>query len=433
MVLPLKSRLPCLKSWGNLEDQNQEETNCIEVKNLWKVFGDGAEDILGSDLAKKSKQEILKETGCVIAVRDVSFEVKKGEFFVIMGLSGSGKSTLIRLLLRLIEPTAGNILVNGSDICQYDNDELINLRRHTTSMVFQNYGLLPHRTVMENVAYGLKIRGEGKKERLKRAQQAIETVSLEGWENAMPSTLSGGMQQRVGIARALANESEIMLMDEPFGGLDPLIRRQMQDELIELFEKLKKTIIFVTHDLNEALKMGSRIAIMRDGDIIQIGSPEDVITSPIDDYVRDFVQDASSAKVLTAEHVMDQPGVLLYEWQGPKAALQILKDADFDTTFLVNKQKQLLGIVTHSKLAKIIKQKGATIKDALEKETVTCRPDTIIEELFSVAANCDYPIAVTDENDKLLGEIQASAILLSMSQDNGDMAADKQEEKKAET
>jgi len=249
----------------------------------------------------------------------------------------------------------------------------------------------------------------------------------------MPSTLSGGMQQRVGIARALANESEIMLIDEPFGGLDPLIRRQMQDELIELFEKLKKTIIFVTHDLNEALKMGSRIAIMRDGDIIQIGSPEDVITSPIDDYVRDFVQDASSAKVLTAEHVMDQPGVLLYEWQGPKAALQILKDADFDTTFLVNKQKQLLGIVTHSKLAKIIKQKGATIKDALEKETVTCRPDTIIEELFSVAANCDYPIAVTDENDKLLGEIQASAILLSMSQDNGDMAADKQEEKKAET
>jgi glycine betaine/proline transport system ATP-binding protein len=388
---------------------------CVEVKNLWKIFGDDAQGVLNSDLKNAGKEEVLEKAGAVIAVRDVSFKIRRGEFFVIMGLSGSGKSTLIRLLLRLTEPVAGNIIINGKDICSFDDKELVRLRRHTTSMVFQQFGLLPHKTVLENVAYGLKVRGEDKGKRLQRAQEATETVGLKGWENSMPSTLSGGMQQRVGIARALATEPEILLMDEPFSGLDPLIRRQMQDELIELQEKVQKTIIFVTHDLNEALKMGCRIAIMRDGDIIQIGTPEEVVTTPADSYVSDFVQDASAAKVLTAEYIMDQPGVLLYDWQGPKAALQLMKDDDVDSAFIVNRRRDLLGCVSTIHLAKAIGSKDAVLTDFMEKAT-TCKPDTIIEELFPIAAECDYPIAVVDEENKLLGEIQTSAILLSMSQ-----------------
>jgi glycine betaine/proline transport system ATP-binding protein len=391
----------------------------VEIENLWKIFGKNPEQILNSELKSAPKGEVLEKTGHVVAVSDVSFSVKRGEFFVIMGLSGSGKSTLIRLLLRLIEPTSGSICIHGEDICAFDNKQLVNLRRHTTSMVFQHFGLLPHRNVLENVAYGLKVRGEEKEDRLKKARQAIDTVGLKGWEEYMPHNLSGGMQQRVGLARALANEPEILLMDEPFSGLDPLIRRQMQDELWELQEKVRKTILFVTHDLNEALKMGDRIAIMRDGRIIQIGTPEEVLSTPADTYVAQFVQDASPAKVLSAHHIMDDPDTILYEWQGPKAALQLLKDADADTAFVLSRSKKLLGIVSSINVAKIARNKDKTIKEAIEEATM-CTPETMVEDLFKVAAECDYPIAVVGEDGKLLGEIQTSAILLSMSQEKVD-------------
>ncbi|MBW2545498.1 MAG: ATP-binding cassette domain-containing protein, partial [Deltaproteobacteria bacterium] len=238
---------------------------CVEVNGLWKIFGKKAVDILNSDLRFESKEAILEKTGNVMAVRDVSFSVARGEFFVIMGLSGSGKSTLIRMLLRLIDSTSGSIRVNGEDILKYNKKQLRDFRRHTTGMVFQYFGLFPHRNVLYNVAYGLKVRGVSKEECHTKAQEAIETVGLRGWENYHPSSLSGGMRQRVGIARALTINPEILLMDEPFSGLDPLIRREMQDELIELQDKVQKTIIFVTHDLHEALKLGDRIAIMRDG------------------------------------------------------------------------------------------------------------------------------------------------------------------------
>ena len=406
-----------------MEDNNLRNKSgevCIEVQGLWKIFGKKSDEILHSELRSGSKDSILEKTGCVMAVRDVSFNVHRGEFFVIMGLSGSGKSTLIRLLLRLIEPTAGTMHINGEDICRYNDDQLINFRRHTTSMVFQHFGLFPHRSVLDNVAYGLKVQDISKQERYAKAQEAIETVGLKGWEQYMPSALSGGMQQRVGIARALTTEPEILLMDEPFSGLDPLIRREMQDELIELQDKVQKTIVFVTHDLHEALKMGDRIAIMRDGEIIQIGVPEDVISQPADDYVREFVQDASPAKVFTAGRVMDEPDALLYEWQGIKAALHVMSSAKEDYAFMVGRNRQFLGLVTLKRLKSLLQTDSASVKDALEPDPPTTNPETILEDLFPIAAEADYPIAVVDDNGRFMGEIQISSIFENMIQDKGD-------------
>jgi len=406
-----------------LEDNNLKNKSgevCIEVQGLWKIFGKKSDEILHSELRSGSKDSILEKTGCVMAVRDVSFNVHRGEFFVIMGLSGSGKSTLIRLLLRLIETTAGTMHINGEDICRYNDDQLINFRRHTTSMVFQHFGLFPHRSVLDNVAYGLKVQDISKEERYAKAQEAIETVGLKGWEQYMPSALSGGMQQRVGIARALTTEPEILLMDEPFSGLDPLIRREMQDELIELQDKVQKTIVFVTHDLHEALKMGDRIAIMRDGEIIQIGVPEDVISQPADDYVREFVQDASPAKVFTAGRVMDEPDALLYEWQGIKAALHVMSSAKEDYAFMVGRNRQFLGLVTLKRLKSLLQTHSASVKDALEPDPPITNPDAVLEDLFPIAAEADYPIAVVDDNGRFMGEIQIGSIFENMIQDKGD-------------
>ncbi|MBW2649937.1 MAG: glycine betaine/L-proline ABC transporter ATP-binding protein [Deltaproteobacteria bacterium] len=390
---------------------------CLEVNGLWKIFGKKAEDILNSDLRFESKETILEKTGNVMAVKNVSFSVARGEFFVIMGLSGSGKSTLIRMLLRLIDSTSGSIHVNGEDILKYNKKQLRDFRRHTTGMVFQYFGLFPHRTVLDNVAYGLKVRGVSKEECHARAQEAIETVGLKGWENYHPSALSGGMQQRVGIARALTINPEILLMDEPFSGLDPLIRREMQDELLELQDKVQKTIIFVTHDLHEALKLGDRIAIMRDGKVVQIGAPEDVITSPADDYVREFVQDASPARVLTAGGIMEQPEALLYEWQGPKAALHTLKDIKEDYAFMVSRNRRLLlGLVTLKRLKAVIQNNGPFPEEAFEPDPPTTGPDAILEDLFPIAAEADYPIAVVDEDGKFMGEVQISSIFENMIQ-----------------
>jgi len=401
---------------------------CVGVKELWKIFGPDAEQLLHSEGRFDSKEKILEETGCVVALRDIAFEVRRGEFFVIMGLSGSGKSTLIRCLLRLIEPTAGQMLINGNDICSYNELQLMELRRHTTSMVFQHFGLFPHRSVIDNVAYGLKVRGVGVEQRYERAREVIVKVGLKGWEDYLPSALSGGMQQRVGLARALATEPEILLMDEPFSGLDPLIRRQMQDELAELQAEVQKTIVFVTHDLHEALKMGDRIAIMRDGEIIQIGTPEDIITVPSDAYVREFVQDASPAKVLTAGTIMEQPNVLLYEWQGPKAALHILTTTSLQNVFLVGRRGKLLGLVTIERLKELIKKKGNSLRDALEPDLLTCTSETVVEDLFPLAVSTSYPIPVVDDKGRFMGEIHISTILSCMIQRQEVGMEQKQEE-----
>jgi glycine betaine/proline transport system ATP-binding protein len=288
--------------------QADDAAGCaMSVQGLWKVFGPKADKVIGTPEAELSRAELLERTGCVAAVRDVSFEVGPGEVFVVMGLSGSGKSTLVRCLTRLIEPTAGSVTIDGQNMTDASESRLRELRRNHVSMVFQNFGLLPHRRVIDNVAYGLEVRGVGKAERHKKAGEVVEMVGLKGYENSYPDQLSGGMQQRVGLARALANDPSLLLFDEPFSALDPLIRRDMQNEVIRLQGDLHKTMVFITHDLQEALKLGDRILIMRDGEIIQIGRPDEVVGAPADDYVRDFVSDIPRAHVLTLSWVMRNP------------------------------------------------------------------------------------------------------------------------------
>ena len=276
----------------------------VSCRNVWKVYGPKADRVVGSPEASLSRAELLEKTGCVAAVRDVSFDVRPGEVFVVMGLSGSGKSTLVRCLTRLIEPTAGEVMIDGEEVLSVPEDRLRDIRRHKVSMVFQHFGLLPHRRIVENVAFGLEVQGVEKEERLRRAAGVLETVGLGSWGDSYPDELSGGMQQRVGLARALATGPEIMLFDEPFSALDPLIRRDMQDEVIRLQKDVKKTMIFITHDLLEALKLGDRIAIMKDGHFVQVGTPEDVVAHPADDYVADFTRDVPRTHVLTARSIM---------------------------------------------------------------------------------------------------------------------------------
>jgi glycine betaine/proline transport system ATP-binding protein len=279
----------------------------LSVQGLWKIFGPRADKIIGTPDADLSRPELKKKTGCVVGVKDVSFDVAPGEVFVVMGLSGSGKSTLVRCLTRLIEPTAGTVLIDGDDVTAASEGKLREMRRTHVSMVFQHFGLLPHRQVIDNVAYGLEIRGMGKKERRSKAGEMIDLVGLTGYESSYPDQLSGGMQQRVGLARALASEPSMLLFDEPFSALDPLIRRDMQNEVIRLHRELGKTMVFITHDLQEALKLGDRILIMRDGEMVQVGRPDQVVGAPADDYVRDFTSDVPRSHVLTLRWVMRDP------------------------------------------------------------------------------------------------------------------------------
>jgi len=305
-------------------------------------------------------------------------------------------------------------MFDGENITNFNKEKLQDFRRRRVSMVFQHYGLFPHYTVLQNAAYGLKARGENKETREAMAREALQTVGLAGWEEHYPHSLSGGMQQRVGLARALATEPDLLLMDEPFSGLDPLIRRQMQDELVDLQDKLHKTIVFVTHDLHEALKLGDRIAIMRNGEIIQMGTPEEVVTDPADEYVQEFVQDASPAKVLTAEHIMEDPEVLLYGWEGPKTARRIMTDHKREWAFMVNKRHKFLGVVSIDNLDKTpspsVEQFIADSKESIP----TCSPDMPLEELFPLAAEATYPIPVLNEEHKLLGVVRYRSIFDSM-------------------
>jgi len=322
----------------------------VSCRNVWKVYGPKADRIVGTPDADLPRAELLAKTGCVAAVRDVSFEVGQGEVFVVMGLSGSGKSTLVRMLNRIHDPSAGEILVDGSDVMQMNDDELRTVRRTKISMVFQHFGLLPHRRIVDNVAFGLEIQGTDKDARLAKATEVLDVVGLEGWGDRFPDELSGGMQQRVGLARALATDPEIMLFDEPFSALDPLIRRDMQTEVRRLQNEMKKTMIFITHDLAEALKLGDRIAIMKDGAFVQVGTPEEVVAHPADDYVSDFTKDVPRAHVLTARAIMrpvnghgsaDGPTV------APTTVVQELIPmvADADRTIRVVDGEELVGLV----------------------------------------------------------------------------------------
>jgi glycine betaine/proline transport system ATP-binding protein len=330
----------------------------LSVRHLWKIFGKGADSIIGTPDAELSRAELKEKTGCVMAVKDVSFEVAPGEVFVVMGLSGSGKSTLVRCLTRLIEPTAGEIVIEGEDVTRASQSKLRELRRNHAAMVFQHFGLLPHRQVIDNVAYGLEIRGVPKKERRTKAAEVVELVGLTGYEHSYPDQLSGGMQQRVGLARALAGDPSLLLFDEPFSALDPLIRRDMQNEVIRLHHELGKTMVFITHDLAEALKLGDRILIMRDGAIAQVGTPDEIIGAPADDYVRDFTSEVPRSHVLTLKWVMHEPNGDALD--GPMLQSdQIVRDAarvvlDHQGPCRVMEGDKLVGVVDDEDILRVV-------------------------------------------------------------------------------
>ena len=393
----------------------KEQGHEIEVKGLWKIFGNKPERVLEPEHVTKSRAELQEELGVVVALRNISFAVNAGQIFVVMGLSGSGKSTLVRCLIRLIKASRGQIYFDGEDILTYSPEQLLQFRRSKVAMVFQHYALLPHRRVLDNVAYGLEIRGMEKEDRYNTASETIETVGLKGWEDYYPREMSGGMQQRVGLARALAVNPDVLLMDEPFSGLDPLIRREMQDQLVSLQSKLHKTIVFITHDLNEALKVGDRIAIMRDGEIIQEGSPEEIVTLPSDDYVAEFVRDVARAKVIRAKAIMREPDVVAYERQGPRTALHAMMNHGIDAVFLIARDFTLRGILTREQARELASQRTATLDGAQVVEAVTADLDDLIETIVPKAAETEHPIAVVGSNGSLLGEIPRGAVLMGIS------------------
>ncbi|MCP8617284.1 quaternary amine ABC transporter ATP-binding protein [Salirhabdus salicampi] len=381
----------------------------ISVHNLTKIFGNNPKEGLKRLEKGESKEKILADTGLTVGVNNATFEVKAGEFFVIMGLSGSGKSTLIRLVNRLIEPTAGEVKIDGVDITKMGKQELIETRRKKLGMVFQKFALFPHRTVLTNVEYGLEIQGVSKEEREKKARKAIEDVGLGGYEESYPDELSGGMQQRVGLARALANDTDILLMDEAFSALDPLIRKEMQDEILYLQNKLNKTVLFITHDLDEALKLGDRIAIMKHGRIVQIGTSEEILENPANEYVSNFVKDVDRSKVLLASHVMKKPDVITTWKDGPRVAIRKMEDAGLSSIFVTDKEKKLKGILTIDDALKAYKE-DKWIEDVLQTDYETTSPDTPLSDLIGVATETRYPIAVV-EDEKLVGIIVRVSIL----------------------
>ncbi|MBZ2023192.1 glycine betaine/L-proline transport ATP binding subunit [Streptococcus sanguinis] len=378
--------------------------NKLEVKHLTKIFGKRQKQALEMVQQAKSKTEILEKTGATVGVYDVNFEVQTGEIFVIMGLSGSGKSTLIRLLNRLIDPTSGDIYIDGQDVAKMNEEELRDVRRHKLNMVFQNFGLFPHRTILENTEFGLEVRGVDKEERTRLAEQALDNAGLLSFKDQYPDQLSGGMQQRVGLARALANNPDILLMDEAFSALDPLIRREMQDELLDLQAEHERTIIFITHDLNEALRIGDRIAIMADGQIMQIGTGEEILTNPANDFVREFVEDVDRSKVLTAQNIMTTPLTTNIDIDGPTVALNRMKKEEVSMLLAVDRKRHLKGSLT-AEGARDARKQHQALAEVIDKNVRKVTQETLITDIFPLIYDSPAPLAVVDDKDKLVGVI----------------------------
>ncbi|WP_265734112.1 glycine betaine/L-proline ABC transporter ATP-binding protein ProV [Poseidonibacter lekithochrous] len=395
----------CCKGSSNINKKK------LVVKNVFKVFGKEPQKALKMLANGKSKEKIFTKTGMTIGVQDASFEINEGEIFVIMGLSGSGKSTLVRLLNRLIEPTSGQIFIDDIDVTNLSDKELIDIRRKKISMVFQSFALMPHMNIIDNVSFGLELSGIDKAKRYEAAQKALEQVGLEHHSQSYPDELSGGMQQRVGLARALANDPDIMLMDEAFSALDPLIRTEMQDELLILQEKEKRTIVFISHDLDEAIRIGDRIAIMEGGEVVQIGTPEEIINEPANDYVKSFFKGVDVTSVLSASHIAKKihSTIINKEGTGIKTALQYIADFDEDYAYFLEKNGKFLGILTLEKL-KEQQKLGGTIHDAIYcNEAIN--ENLAISEFIGTIAEYTLPIAVVDEKGKYKGTISKSRLL----------------------
>lgn len=387
----------------------------IAVKNVSKIFGrqvEKAEKLIAQGL---SKEEILKKTGATVGVDRVSFQIEKGEIFVIMGLSGSGKSTVLRMLNQLIPTTSGQIIVDGQDLTKLSKKELLEFRRNKMSMVFQDFALFPHYTVLENVAYGLEIKSVSKEERLKKAQHALELVGLKGYGDQYPDQLSGGMQQRVGLARALASDAQVLLMDEAFSALDPLNRKEMQDELLRIQAELNKTIVFISHDLNEALKLGNHIMIMRNAKLVQVGTPEEILTSPADDYVEKFIEDVDRSRILTAENVMISPAMVNIEKAGPRTALREMRENHTSSIYLVDSKYRFKGIASAQDVSQCLKEGKTDLYDVIQTNVPTTTLDTVLTDLLADISTTTIPFAVLDDQQRLRGIIIRGAVLAALS------------------
>lgn len=382
----------------------------LEIKNLYKLFGPSSERILAAAREGVRKDEILNKYGAHLGLRDISLSIPTGSIYVVMGLSGSGKSTLIRCLNRLIEPSAGKISVDGLDILALSQYQLQQFRRHKVSMVFQGFGLLPHRTVLQNVAYGLELQGIHRQQREATACNWLATVGLAGYEKSYPQELSGGMQQRVGLARALAKNPDILLMDEPFSALDPLIRREMQDELIQLQQRLNKTIVFITHDLDEALRLGDRIALLKEGVLVQEGAGEDILLRPTDDYVRAFVHTVNRGRILKTQAAIIPCHAITLDQQDLTNLSNQFRQAANDFIYIVDRENRLLGIVTLKRVEQALQLGINTVHTVLETVNAV-RPETTLENILPHLINSPWPTPVIDDKKKLLGQVSRDKLL----------------------
>ncbi|WP_156221809.1 quaternary amine ABC transporter ATP-binding protein [Pseudactinotalea suaedae] len=385
--------------------------SALSVDRLYKVFGKGGRDAI--ELLRQGGDRNELPTGTTAAVIDASFEVAVGEIFVVMGLSGSGKSTLIRTLNGLLEPTAGSVTIGTDRLDGASPRELREIRRNRVSMVFQHFALLPHRTVLENAAYPLELRGVPKAERLARAEESLGMVGLDGWGPYLPSELSGGMRQRVGLARALTAGTDVLLMDEAFSALDPLIRKEMQDQLLELQAKVGMTIVFITHDLNEAMRLGDRIAMMRDGRIVQVGTPEEILTDPANDYVAQFVAEVDRARVLTASSVMERPVAVIGPEAGPRTAHRLMREHQTSALLVVSRDRKVQGIVWEDDVAEALRQ-GSDRLPQMSRDVARVSPNTQLADLFAESASTRAPLAVVEESGALVGLIPRVTLLTAL-------------------
>lgn len=389
------------------------EDYIAEARNVVKIYGKNKAEATKMMAEGLDKDEVYRKTGAAVALWDVSFKVRRKEIFVIIGLSGSGKSTIIRCFNQLLKPTSGTILFEGQNVEKLKGKELLSLRRDKVSMVFQNFGLLTHRSVIDNVAYGLEVRGIPKSERFEKAQDFIKMVGLEGWEDKPIATLSGGMKQRVGIARALVNSPDMLLMDEPFSALDPLVRREMQFELLSIQRKLEKTIIFITHDINEAFKLGDRVAIMHNGRIIQSGTPEEMSTNPADDYVRNFIEGADMSMVLRVKHVMFRPQCIVRENVSPANAVMEMRENQVSSAYAVGDDMKFMGVVTLDDAIRA-RQEKLPLFSVLTKNIPVTGEEVLLKDIIQKAADARFPIAVVGERGKLKGIVSRASVLSSL-------------------
>jgi glycine betaine/proline transport system ATP-binding protein len=379
------------------------------------VFGRRVRQALEMRRSGKNKAEVEKETGSTIGVYDADFEVWPSEIFVVIGLSGSGKSTLLRAINRLIEPTEGKVYLDGEYISDMPAKQLRQVRRKKIGMVFQHFGLLPNRTVVDNISFGLEIQGISSGERRKRGEETLDMVGLQGQGNKLITELSGGMQQRVGLARALATEQEILLMDEPFSALDPLIRRDMQNLFLDIQGEVNRTVVFVTHDLDEALRLGHRVAIMKDGEIVQLGTPEQILREPANEYVGRFVEDVDYAKVRMAESVMVEPKEVAYASEGPTVVLRRMKQAGLSHIFVLDKERRLVGLAEAEEVARLAERDDRELGAAVDEHAPAVGRRTPLREVLPLFIDeGDVPVAVVDEGDRLAGGIFKGSLIAGL-------------------